>query len=64
MERKSLFWAYMFLFFFGCLGFHQFYLDRPYLGVVYFLTGGFLFIGVIIDFFTLPAQVVSANLGR
>ena len=54
----------MFLFFFGCLGFHQFYLDRPYLGVVYFLTGGFLFIGVIIDFFTLPAQVVSANLGR
>ena len=64
MERKSLFWSYVFLLFFGGLGFHQFYLGRPYLGLAYFLTGGFLFIGVIIDFFTLPAQVVAANCRR
>ena len=64
MEKKSVFWAYMFLLFFGTLGFHQFYLGRPYLAVAYALTGGFLLIGVLVDFVTLPAQVVSANVGR
>ena len=64
MERKSVCVAYLFLLFFGTLGFHHVYLGRPDLAVRYALTGGFLLIGVVIDFFTLPAQVVSANLGR
>jgi TM2 domain-containing membrane protein YozV len=64
MEKKSIFMAYVFLLFFGTLGFHQFYLGRPYMALAYLLTGGFLLVGVVIDFFTLPAQVVSANIGR
>jgi TM2 domain-containing membrane protein YozV len=46
----------------GLLGMHKFYLGRPFVGLLYFFTGGLFLIGWMIDFFTLPRQVRVANL--
>ena len=61
VERKSIFWSYMFLLVFGVFGAHQFYLGRPWVGLFYLLTAGVCGLGVIFDFFTLPLQVWSVN---
>ncbi len=45
----------------GILGAHKFYLNRPFLGIAYFCTGGLLLIGWIYDLFTLPRQVDEFN---
>mgnify|MGYP005860515869 CR=1 FL=1 len=58
---KSTITAYLLLIFLGMLGIHKFYLGRAGMGLLYFFTGGLFLIGVIIDIFTLPAQVKSAN---
>ncbi len=34
----------------GLLGLHRFYTGRPFLGILYFLTGGFFLVGVMLDF--------------
>jgi TM2 domain-containing membrane protein YozV len=61
LERKSVWWAYGFLLFFGAFGVHRFYLDRPVSGVLYFLTAGFAGIGIVYDIFAMPFLVASAN---
>ena len=61
VERKSVFWSYMFLIVFGVFGAHQFYLGRPWVGLFYLLTAGVCGLGVIFDFFTLPLQVWAVN---
>jgi TolB-like protein len=33
----------------GVLGLHRFYTGRPFLGILYFLTGGFFMVGVVLD---------------
>lgn len=58
---KSVGVAYLLWFFFGILGIHQFYLGNTARGVLYLLTCGILFIGVIVDLFTLPTQTRLAN---
>jgi len=60
-EKKSLFWAYGFLLFFGTLGLHRFYLGKHASGLFYLLTGGILGLGVIYDFFAMPFHVCAAN---
>jgi TM2 domain-containing membrane protein YozV len=60
-EKKSLFWAYGFLLFFGTWGLHRFYLGKPFSGLFYLLTGGILGLGVVYDFFALPFHVCAAN---
>lgn len=34
----------------GLLGLHRFYTGRPFLGILYILTAGFFFIGLVVDF--------------
>jgi TM2 domain-containing membrane protein YozV len=62
LPEKSLFVAYLlWLPPLGILGAHKFYLNRPFLGLAYFLTGGLLVIGWVVDLFTLPRQVDMFN---
>jgi TM2 domain-containing membrane protein YozV len=58
---KSTGVAYLWWFFLGYLGAHKFYLGRPGWGIVYALTCGLLFVGIIWDLFALPGQVRRAN---
>src|SRR5258705_8763495 len=53
--------AYLWWLFLGAFGAHKFYLGRPAMGVLYLLTFGLLWVGLIWDLFTLPAQVRRAN---
>jgi hypothetical protein len=59
---KSLLLTYLLWLVGGLLGMHKFYLGRPFVGLLYFFTGGLFLIGWVIDFFTLPRQVRVANL--
>jgi TM2 domain-containing membrane protein YozV len=59
--EKSLPIAYLLWLVLGILGGHKFYLNRPFLGIAYFFTGGLLLIGWIYDLFTLPRQVDEFN---
>lgn len=62
MKSKST--AYLLWFFFGLIGIHKFYLNKPVIGVVYILTLGLFGIGWLLDLFTLSNQVDIANLRR
>jgi TM2 domain-containing membrane protein YozV len=53
--------AYLWWLFLGAFGAHKFYLGRPAMGVLYLLTFGLLWLGLIWDLFTLPSQVRRAN---
>lgn len=55
--------AYLIWFFTGALGGHRFYLGQPHIGLLYFFTGGFCWLGVIYDAFAIPALVDQANAG-
>ena len=59
--EKSLLIAYLLWLALGILGAHKFYLNRPLLGIAYFLTCGLLLIGWIYDLFTLPRQIDDYN---
>lgn len=61
---KSILLSYVLWFFGGLFGLHKFYLGRPFVGLLYFFTGGLFTLGWIVDFFTLPRQVRIANLLR
>ena len=58
---KSKGTAYLLLIFFGYLGIHKFYLGKTLIGIIYLLTGGLFFIGVLYDLFTLGNQVDVYN---
>ncbi len=63
MNKKSTLVAYLlWLPPMGFMGFHKFYLGKPFMGVLYFLTGGLAAFGWIYDLFTLPRQVELQNL--
>jgi TM2 domain-containing membrane protein YozV len=53
--------AYLWWLFLGAVGAHKFYLGRPGLGVLYMLTFGLFWVGLIWDLFTIPGQVRRAN---
>jgi TM2 domain-containing membrane protein YozV len=61
---RSLLLAYLLWLVGGPLSLHKFYLGRPVVGLLYFFTGGLFLLGWIVDFFTLPRQVLVANLLR
>jgi len=46
---------------FGLLGAHQFYLERPGWGVLYFFTAGLAGIGWLIDIVRMPCLVADTN---
>ena len=53
--------AWILLVFLGFFGIHRFYLGKWITGVIYMLTGGFFFLGVLYDFWTLNEQVSEVN---
>jgi len=64
LPPKSIGVAYILLIFLGFLGIHQFYLGKIGRGILYLLTAGLFFVGVIVDLFTLPSQVKTINARR
>ena len=60
-DKKSWFIAYGLFFLFGSLGVHRFYLEKPWTGVLWLLTGGLLGIGLVYDFFAMPFHIYFAN---
>ena len=46
----------------GALGLHRFYLGKIPSGLLWMVTGGLGMVGAIYDFFTLPGQVMEANM--
>lgn len=50
-RTKSLFISYMLCIPFGIFGLHHFYLRRIGFGFTYLCTGGFFFLGWIVDLF-------------
>lgn len=60
-QARSTGIAYLLWFFLGGFGAHKFYLGRVGIGFAYLFTLGFLGIGLLIDLFTLPRQVRTAN---
>ena len=53
--------AWLLLTFLGPLGLHRFYMGKFISGAFYLLTLGWLYIGVVYDFFTLNGQVSARN---
>jgi TM2 domain-containing membrane protein YozV len=54
--------AWILLTFLGVFGVHRFYLGKWFTGLLYLLTFGLFFLGVIYDYWTLNRQVSEANL--
>ena len=63
MNRKDVGVTYLLWLLLGVLGAHKFYLGKPGWGVVYLLTLGIVGIGLLVDLFTIPAQVRRYNAG-
>ena len=53
--------AWILLTFLGLFGIHRFYLGKVLTGVLYLVTGGLFFLGVLYDFWTLNGQVSERN---
>ena len=53
MSSKSQTKAFFLCLFFGCLGFHRFYVGKIFTGLLWLVTLGFCGIGVIIDLFNI-----------
>jgi len=54
---------WLFLTFLGIFGLHRMYMGKWITGILYFLTGGLLFVGVVYDFLTLNEQISELNGG-
>ena len=53
--------AWLLLTFLGLFGIHRMYMGKWITGILYLLTGGFVFIGIIYDFWTLNDQITLIN---
>ncbi|MBC86164.1 MAG: hypothetical protein CL677_03205 [Bdellovibrionaceae bacterium] len=49
--------SWLLLTFLGVFGIHRFYMGKILSGIVYLLTGGFFFVGILYDFWTLNEQI-------
>ena len=61
MQKREVWVTYLLWFLFGYIGVHKFYLNKFGMGILYILTGGLFFIGLLIDLFTIPSQVRKYN---
>lgn len=55
--------AWVLLTFLGVLGFHRFYMGKWVSGILYLLTGGLFFAGILYDFWKLNELVDAENRG-
>ena len=53
--------AWLLLAFLGVFGAHRFYLGKWFTGLIWFFTGGLLFLGWLYDLWTLNEQVSEEN---
>ena len=53
--------AWILLTFLGVFGIHRMYMGKWVTGILYLITGGFLLIGVLYDFWTLNNQISLIN---
>jgi TM2 domain-containing membrane protein YozV len=53
--------AWLLLTFLGVFGIHRFYLGKIFTGLIYLLTGGLFFIGILYDLLTLNEQISTLN---
>ncbi len=53
--------AWILLTYGGIFGLHRFYMRKWLSGIIYFFTGGLLFMGIIYDFWTLNQQISEIN---
>ncbi|MGE0315808.1 MAG: NINE protein [Lautropia sp.] len=53
--------AWVLLTFLGLFGVHRMYLGKWITGLLYLVTGGFLLVGVLYDFWTLNTQITVRN---
>lgn len=56
--------AWILLTFLGPFGIHRFYMGKWVSGFLYLLTGGFLLIGVLYDYWTLNGQISDMNVSN
>ena len=61
MKNKGVAYILWLFSFFGCFGFHRFYLRRYGTGIIWILTGGVCGFGSLIDLFTLGGMVEQYN---
>lgn len=64
MKSKGIAYLLWLIGFFGCLGFHRFYLEKIGTGILWLITGGIFGLGALIDLFTLGGQVDMYNTTR
>jgi len=64
MKSKGAAYLLWLISFFGCLGFHRFYLGKIGTGLLFIITGGIFGIGSLIDLFTLGSQVEQYNTNK
>lgn len=60
-RRREVSHAYLWWFFLGAVGAHNFYLGRKGLGFAYLFTLGFVGVGVLVDLFILPRRTRKRN---
>ena len=53
-----LLWCLVFV---GFAGIHRIYAGKVFTGILWFLTGGLLLVGQIIDLFLIPGMIELAN---
>ena len=53
--------SWILLTFLGVFGIHRFYMGKVISGVIYLLTAGLFFTGILYDFFTLNEQIADLN---
>jgi TM2 domain-containing membrane protein YozV len=56
--------AWILLTFLGWAGIHRFYMGKFLTGIIYLLTAGIFFIGILYDYWTLNEQVSDLNSGK